>query len=210
MKKQAFTLSEILISLTIIGVVAAITSPLISGIIPDKDKVAVLKVYKTVTELNQTLLNDKSLYFRNNSDCVGFGCAERPFNPNFNDARFQNDGKYINLLVEHLELSIPPVGQMANGQGEFTTVDGITWNFNDFNRSPNGETLETTFEIDVDNNGGDCAFGDGCVNPDRFSFRVDERGRVTGADPLTRAYLANPNKMNDRKNDYAAARENRF
>ena len=62
MKKQAFTLSEILISLTIIGVVAAITSPLISGIIPDKDKVAVLKVYKTVTELNQTLLNDKESF----------------------------------------------------------------------------------------------------------------------------------------------------
>ena len=36
MKKFGFTLSEVIVTLGVIGIVAAITSPLLTGIIPDK------------------------------------------------------------------------------------------------------------------------------------------------------------------------------
>jgi len=46
MKKLGFTLSEIIVTLCIIGVVAAITAPLIENLVPDKNKMMVLKYYK--------------------------------------------------------------------------------------------------------------------------------------------------------------------
>ena len=39
-----------------------------------------------------------------------------------------------------------------------------------------------------------------------FSFNIDINGAVTGRDALTKAYLENPSKLNDKKADYARAK----
>ena len=52
-----------------------------------------------------------------------------------------------------------------------------------------------------------CFYSSSCPKPRAFKFQVDTYGNVTGADPLTKAYLENPNKLNDKKADYARAKE---
>ena len=60
MKKNGYTLAEVLVTLGVIGLVAAITGPLITKFTPDAEKVAYLKTYdmlsKTINEIarNQT------------------------------------------------------------------------------------------------------------------------------------------------------------
>jgi hypothetical protein len=46
---------------------------------------------------------------------------------------------------------------------------------------------------------------DSCPKPTAFVFKVDSLGHVYGYDKLTKAYLKNPTKMNDKKHDYEVA-----
>ena len=61
--KKGFTLAELLVTLGTIGVLAAITAPMITGLMPDKNKMMVIKAYKTLSDINQELLDDPSIYF---------------------------------------------------------------------------------------------------------------------------------------------------
>ena len=65
--------------------------------------------------------------------------------------------------------------------------------------------------IDVEESGSNKKFDEftegNKPKPDRFAFEVDLKGHVKGSDSLTKAYLANPNKLNNKKADYAKAKE---
>ena len=61
MKKYGFSLSEILVALAVVGIVAAIITPMSSAILPDKNKVEVLKAYNALSETTQNLLNNKKI-----------------------------------------------------------------------------------------------------------------------------------------------------
>ena len=49
MKKLGFTLTEVLLSMAIIGIVASITAPSLINVMPNKDKMQTLKYQKTTT-----------------------------------------------------------------------------------------------------------------------------------------------------------------
>lgn len=200
MKKNGFTMVEVLIALTIVATVAAVTAPLISNIIPDRDKVLVLKAYKTLLDINDDLLSDKSLYLQNG--CVGLECTQLPSNPDFQDNnRFSGNVKYRNLLMTKMKNTIEPNGQNFPDNA-FSTQDGIIWIVDD-------NTRDVIIDFDKNNSDADsCTFEDeGCDKVDRFIFNVTSRGNVVGGDALTRAYLANPDKLNDKKHDYSVANE---
>lgn len=203
MKKIGFTLAEVLVALTIIGVLAAITAPMLDSIIPDKNKVKVLKAYTTISKINQDLLNDPSLYMTDNNDppCEGLACTDAPSDPRYrgiNGAR-----KYGSLVRQKMNISAFAV--VPNGVGEmFTTADGIQWTI----RYEGANDHHITIDLDTDSNS-NCSF-DTCANgtkPDRFEFTVLDNGTVRGRDSLTKAYLMNPNKLNDKSTDLAKARE---
>lgn len=198
MKKLGFTLSEVIIALGIVGVVAAITTPLISGIVPDKNKVAVLKLYKTISGINEQLLNTPAYYWKptNNSSCVGFGCTQKVLIPELSDANGAN--KYPRLLGYHLDTEGHP------SSSGFKTVDKMDWKFSGGFSSAGGSV---TITIDTNDNGSTIPATAANKNKkiDTFKFNVDVNGRVTGGDNLTKQYLANPHKLNDRRNDYRKA-----
>ena len=56
MKKFGFTLSELLITVGIVGVVAALTAPAVSNIMPDRNKMMFMKNYKELTTITEKLL----------------------------------------------------------------------------------------------------------------------------------------------------------
>ncbi len=199
MKKTGFTLSEVIVALGIISVIAVITAPILGGIIPDKNKVAVLKIYKTVSEINKDLLNTPVLYRDSNvagSECTGLECTARPLEPEYaedaddtNAIYYEEETKYMALLAKNLNTVSTDLGSNT-----FTTADGFVWTFT------NLENREFTVDIDPEKE-----IGMECKNADEYSFAVNARGIVTGNDALTQAYLANPHKLNDRQKDYEAA-----
>lgn len=206
MKKNGFTLSEIIIALGVIGVVAAITTPILSGLMPDKDKVAVLKTYKIINDVNEEILNTKSWLINNNinNGCVDLACIEAPQFEIGNAANnaernmFRNH-PYEALFSRNLETIDTPVYNPANRVVTFQTSDGHTWNIRNLN---NGRYAIGVY-INPDKQ--QCTYSNNCQKPGEFSFVVNEQGKTSGNDPLTVAYLANPTNLNDKNADFSTA-----
>ena len=215
LKKRGFTIAELLITIGIIGVVAAISVPVISNIFPDNDKAQVLKANKIISEINNELLNDSSLYLSNNISRV-LRNFDRPTNPNpeYASDNYTGKSKYPYLFASKISLS-GDITQTPFETFRFSSTDGTNWeiavNTNDGLMPPRGrawprENIIIIVDLDGFGNGADCTYNVAtCTQPDQFSFDVDYNGTVTGNDFLTQAYLRNPDKLNDKKRDYEEA-----
>ena len=197
MKKFGFTLSELVVALGVIGVVAAIASPMLNGILPDKDKIAVLKVYKVLSSINRDLISDKGLYYCQDNNQVGLECTGQPLAPSYDKDYFSGNSKYIRLLAASLKGS--ELSSVNGAQGKITTKDGYVWEFT--------SATELTVDVNPNNDGKNCSYSSTCKKPDQFKFKINLRnGSVEGNDPLTLAYLANSYRLNDRKKDLKTAK----
>ena len=214
MKKTGFTVSEIVIALAVIGVIATFVTPMVARLFPDKNKAMVLKVHKTVQDINSALLDNTSLYYaQSNVAPLNNGSATFFINPKnvtvhpgvgFNSTletfgrtpNVSGSGKYLALLTDNLELVSDSL-KNNQGIGSFRTRDGLYWSFNYLH-----------FTIDVNgNNSPNCSYTANCPRPDQYKFLIDvNNGNVLPNDPLTEAYLSNPDKMNDKANDFATAK----
>lgn len=215
MKKQGFTLTEVLITLGIIGIVAALSAPALDGLMPDKRKAAVLKANKLITEITQEILTDEALFMVVYNDkaypCVGLGCQDKPVDPAFNKEVFSGRTKYGNILAKKMELNDTITSK--DNIVKFTTKDGIYWEVttkapkNDDKAELVYSTATITIDIDGKDKGKNSKYSATVDKPDQFIFYVDTFGRVTAGDALTKAYFENPLNMNDKKVDKKRAKE---
>lgn len=188
MKKFGFTLSELIITLSIIGVVAVAVMPALTNLVPDTNKITVLRYNTLIGNAVNDILNSDELYhpfvasrtvgetteyfLTNNGvdECEGLSCVEGNI-PNLLRTRIGDD--------DNVTLAI--TGNVADG---FTlTLD----------TKPSQEGV---------------IFAGVLQNVDTFIFRLNRHGRITAGDALTDAYMKNPLNMNDRKYDLEAARNN--
>ncbi len=201
MKSKGFTLVEVLITLAIIGIVAAIMSPIIGGLIPDKNKAMVLKFSKTITDLNADMLNNSSLYYSGDTNCTGLDCQQQPLDSPYNaDSKYKGATKYPYLLAGNLQVMNDP--EVSGANVTFTTVDGVDWLIES---ATSGKAVIT---LDVNGSGApNCYYSASCQKPDQFRLLVASTGKLYAGDALTEAYLKNPTKLNDKKNDLKNAEE---
>ena len=196
MKKNAFTMAELLMAIGIIGVISAISIPVISGIIPDADKAKVIKYHNNLVKYTSDLLDNRGIYYEINN-CIGLECEGQPVTAPFNNARdaqiYGGNAKYENL-IEYM-MGIDNNNELA---------DGSSWTIT---RVRSGQY---TISVDLDgaDRGNTCSFSNNCPNPDTFIFRVDRLGVFTPGDALTDAYLANQTVLNRKRDDKNLARTN--
>lgn len=208
MKKKAFTLAEILIAFGAIGIIAAVTAPMLGSLLPDENKVKVLKYHKVISEINNELYNDKSLYIDNmdGAECIGYNCTTKPTNPKYIDQNIEGYQKFGALFVDKMD---SVVSEDIGNPTYFNLADGSTWAISWKQDSGN---IEIMIDVNGDANQPNCLYIDidVCKKIDRFNFMIDcETGKLTGNDPITVAYLKNPLKLNDKKADYKAAKEDK-
>lgn len=203
MKKFGFTLSEILVTIAVIGVISSIVVPMVGDILPDQDKMKVLKCYKTIVDINKEILSDPSLYWTPaNSNCTGLYCYQQPINPDYDDSKFSGFNKYLLLFASKLDSDFS--GNISGSQSvaSFRTPDGIDWKL----ELSGLYTYTITVDLDDSANSTNAVYDATTKKPDRFSFYISPDGKVSAGDSLTKAYLSNPYKMNDKKKDYEAAK----
>lgn len=201
MKKFGFTLAEILLSMTIIGIVAALTAPTLINMMPNKEKVMTLKYAKLISEINADLLNNRSLYVEG-----AFKNTGEPLDPEFwsllssSEKQKLKMNKYGYLLKKNLEVA--DEGPLTAETFAFKTADGYQWNITCRNQVPKVITIDMNGSLEGPNKYGSA----NVKNPDKFSFLIDED---TGAaecdkdiDPITCRYLECPFYMNNKKLDY--------
>lgn len=188
MNKKGFTLAEVVVTLGVVGVVAAVTAPSLVNLIPDKNKVQMLKAYKLINDANIEFLNDPGFYMTDGS-CVGLDCDDAPLRPipgvSEDDQKKIKDGiKYGRLLCHKMHSDGCSTG---TNKVSFTTPDGVYWEID--------KSRNVTIDIHA-------ASGQSI-----YHFKVDEHGKVTGdpKDKLTVQYLKTRDKLNNKLEDYKAA-----
>lgn len=136
MKKMGFTIAELLVTLGIIGIIAAITTPMINSLLPDNNKAKVLKAYNTISKVTQELIEDPQIYpgdesFRFNRNrpscqnkpyfcgCEGLMCEYPPYeaekilhdkypNITYHYSLFFSTEKFKNLFALKLDVVTDP------------------------------------------------------------------------------------------------------
>ena len=221
MKKTGFTLSELIISLSIIGIASALMMPAISKLVPDRNKSKVISIHSKLVSAVDNLLDDDMIYWcLDNEDKEGLSCEGEPTEQsNFHNADYRGSQKFENLMVEQLGLENAANPIISNFS--YRSSDGVNWRFergcsnNDgtFTANNNDCAVQNTltYRITVDLNGTAARaagrnpnriYGQaGELKPDQFRFRVDNYGGITPEDALTAAYLRNSFKSADKKND---------
>lgn len=167
MKKFAFTVSELLIALAVLGILSVVMTPIISKIVPDQNKVMVKRSYYVLTNTIQKMLDDETLYspfgaegtedetriiykgFDNKSAVVYEGeiysdnSKFRKLFLNAINAKNIEDGDYVLSYKPYNAESI----SISNSGTKGKTKDGVIWTFVD--DSSGDQNIASYLLIDV-------------------------------------------------------------
>lgn len=192
--KKGFTLAESLVTMAVIGVIAAILLPMLTRVTPNEEMIMLKKAYYLTGRIVTELINDDILYpetGNNATDGFANGTTVPYHNENHGDA-----SKFCTLFAARLNVRTDRGVNCANvGQGavNFTSQDGIRWSMPATAAFANGGWAN----IIVDVNGvkrPNCAVAaqnNTCTKPDQFRIQVNQWGNIRVPDEATRRYLQN-------------------
>lgn len=210
--KKGFTLSEVMITLGVLGVLAAILVPVITNSAPDRKKVMFKKAYSTLEKTVSELINDDVDYPSSAKGLIGSISVEQGFNYTAQTGTIPASvNKFCYLLSQELNtVGTVKCGTSDNPMG-FTTTDGITWSTRYANSSDNfplslTSTNDAVVFIDVNGSEGpNCGGSDDTyktsvcgsnVVADQYEVGIRFDGKLY-VDSLGSAILENP--MNNKK-----------
>lgn len=208
MKKNGFTLAELVVALGVIGIITALIVPAAHKLMPDNNKVLYLKAYDTISTTIDGLKNNSKLYpicSKDNIDCASHPLFSNrkpllaPFNA-ANDDRFEGKTKLCNLLafsfddLNNANCKSDRYTYDASTFGNnvsFVSKNGMQWIVSPYEYSYDASRARFQTDIWVDINGSaepNCIYSDACQKPDRFKFMVAADGTIVQADPKGIAY----------------------
>lgn len=175
---KALTLSEILIAMVIVGVLAKILIPVIMNVLPNKNKALFKKAYYVTEKVVNALLSDETLY---PEDVVAPGFAYTT-NPVISDGvTYQGTTKFCQTFATKVNL-----GSDVNCSSvfNFKTNDGVTWAL------PTGAFvpgIPQVITVDVmggttttNGNSPNCIYNAAtCPKPDQFNINVYNDGKLS-------------------------------
>lgn len=204
---KAFTLTELLVALGVIGVLCAILLPIIFNIMPSQNTIMAKRAYYIVQSVVSDLINDEACYpdLTSASDSEqrvgfddGFGYANcSRWGGNDNTQTLNSEGnanlKFVTLFVDKLDLN-GSVTPSATGS-TFTTKDGIQWSIHNMGyATKNNRNASAIITVDVNGrNSPNCdqAAGSGGTSySSTISGYETCTGRVKGFDRFSMAVFA--------------------
>ena len=195
MKKRAFTLTELLIALAVIGILVAIVFPFVRQAMPNSETVMAKRAFFATQNAVSSVINnydcypDKSKLLDASQVRTGFGdgagtarCGKWP-QSSTDDA----GQKFITMLTDQLDLD-GDVTETSLG-ATFGTKDGMNWEIshvNNFRSNNNDKNVFAVISVDVNgpNRGPNCgqyseiACSSNRQDYDKFSMRVFEDGKL--------------------------------
>lgn len=156
-KKKGFTLTEVMVAVTILGVLATVLYSLAHKVAPSNNKVLFKKAYYDLSEAVAQMINDESLY---PSSEVNTGVGSTPRNFNYTQLSttptYYTSNKFCYLLSERLNtISVNCQAYNSTSVGNFTTSDGMYWQiyvpYDDVAGYTNRNTATTSTQFPVCN-----------------------------------------------------------
>ena len=200
--RKAFTMSEALIVLGIIAVIATLSVLAVQNAKPDPEIIMFRKAYKTTSDIVQNLYYDKELYENATtpmtSSSIGNSSTPAPmYTLGFYDGSDYSFAKNFTTRLNPLSSS------KSNNIYTAKTADGITWEIEDHfgEYSGNGNASAKTYiTVYLDGKTGNtCSYNaNSCTRPNKFIFEITNSGMITPRvstasnakiDPIACSYL---------------------
>lgn len=213
MKQRGFTLSEVLVAIAIIGVIAAITLPMANKYRPDTSKVLYLNSYDGLRLAIANLAENNDVYPEVQNDLI---FSKYPF---ANTLAAKLNGQDIaagrnklcralaasfNILEDASEIASDTSNACSNSYKAYEQPDDFNLSFTNKNgvefmvttqaaASPSAganQSYETDVIIDINGNDNapNCTWPS-CKKPDRFIFKISADGEVRALDAAGIYYL---------------------
>lgn len=207
--RKAFTLSEIMVTLAVVAILASIMLPVINKTSPNKQKSLFKKAYYVAERMVYEIVNDEELY-PSSSTSVGLDNVNKieylgqDFGSKDNEAKKKS--KFCEIFAKKVNTSSDAVhcdashSEFAEGPS-FKTTDGVAWYmpYTDFKESPQ--------VIKVDVNGDtppNCTYSADCLNPDRFEIKVEKDGKMFVDGDKEKEYLTSNSLFKDVQKGYGS------
>ena len=227
MRKTAYTLAETLLTLGIIGVVAALLLPAVKNLRPDNEKVMEIKAYDSLTSIVKTIASNSAIYpvsDNNNLDYTKYPLLNptMPVDRLYNgDNKYVGTNKFCELLGDNLGVEASNRNCSStiynysdasfNDNISFTTKNGMQWivalpALDSINITSRKASWQRDVYVDVNGTAGkNCIYNSAtCTKPDRFKFIVSPDGVVTPADPMSIMYRDTRRSMTGRTANISA------
>lgn len=197
-KRKGFTLIELMLALTILGILTALVLPMLNNNSPSRNRMMMKKAYYTIEDVVSNLINDESLYpeIGVNGTYVGFDNLENTCGTD----TCSSYNKFPKLFVKQLNVDgdVSYSGSGTSRTATFRTSDGMNWTVQGgqvlvipnviTDVEPDAKKIVQTITVDVN---GDkkpnCVEGEnGCdggdfKDIDRFKVYVTARGKIVPA-----------------------------
>ena len=201
-----FTLAETLVTMAIVGVLAAILIPTMISAKPNQEMVMLKKAYETTSRVINELINDDELYENEElgfyDDCEvqyhgnNYGRNKDSCNKTLPETAATSEPaaqKFCGLFSARMNLSGTATCTQGS-RGTFITSDGMQWQMPATISSSNAVADNSIITVTVTpnrKNEQSCADGaDGCDNPNIFDIKFDKYGRITVDGEAARLYLS--------------------
>ena len=209
--KKGFSLSEMIITLGIVGFLAMILLPVLKSILPNEEMLKFKKAYYITERAVAELVNDEDLYPES------YEPDAKQYLGNVSSQKskgktYEGSTKFCELFADKINRSSEvdcTTKTFVDRQlpsGTVSTTDGTVWilpvsNFSD-------ETVAEDIFIDVNGNKGpNCKYDkSSCKKPDRFNVKVYQDGRVEVVGIMEREYLNRVNIAQDAGNETEEAK----
>ena len=127
---KGFTLTELMVSLAVIGIIVAVVTPTIMRTRPNKNKMMIKKTFYTTEQIVATLINDVRLYPDMREACEesveatpNYYCAwgfDADDSVKFEGETYSGDTKFEGLFRSRLNVK-------SGTDAVFYTTDGVKW-----------------------------------------------------------------------------------
>ena len=190
-KRKAFTLTELLIALGVIGILTAVLMPIIFNLMPDQNTIMAKRAFYTAESVISDLINDQDCYPQQLAR-AGFddGASYKRCDGWGEEHKDQDDAKtkFITLFTKRLDIKRGTLNN-SGGKTTFETKDGMFWTLTNFGFTANNPDSYMFITVDVNgqnkkpncgqsNTAGKCKSTKKKNGFDTFAMRVFARGRI--------------------------------
>lgn len=148
---KAFTISEVMISLVVLGILASVIIPVIKNIAPDQNDIMTKKAYSTLAKAIGEITNDERNYPSSRTITIGGFSYQQALNYTSSSL---SSNKFCYLLSDQLNIigAVSCPATNATGLGTFTTSDGVAWTvyIPVSDTTTNAETTATASTVSVE------------------------------------------------------------